>query len=46
MTEIYSHHALLADTMVQEYRLVNLLGVGSFGIVYTTENKFFELALL
>ncbi len=42
MTETYSHQALPAGAMVQEYRIVRVLGTGSFGIVYTAENKFFE----
>jgi serine/threonine protein kinase len=42
MNEICSQHALPLDTMVQEYRIVGVLGAGSFGIVYIAENKFFE----
>jgi serine/threonine protein kinase len=42
MTEAYSHQALAPDTMIQEYRIVKVLGVGSFGIVYSAENKYFD----
>jgi formylglycine-generating enzyme required for sulfatase activity len=42
MTEAYSHQALPPDTMVQEYRIVRVLGMGSFGIVYAAENKYFS----
>ena len=35
MTEAYSHQALPPDTMIQEYRIAEVLGVGSFGIVYS-----------
>ena len=41
MTEVYSHLALPMDTMIQEYRIVRVLGSGSFGIVYAAENKYF-----
>lgn len=42
MTEIYSQHALPVGTMVQEYRIIEILGIGSFGIVYKAENKYFS----
>jgi len=42
MNETYSQHALPLDAMVQEYRIVRVLGAGSFGIVYIAENKFFN----
>jgi serine/threonine protein kinase len=42
MNEIRSKHALPLDTMVQEYRIVRVLGAGSFGIVYVAENKYFN----
>ena len=42
MNEIYCQHALPLETMVQEYRIVGVLGAGSFGIVYIAENKFFK----
>jgi serine/threonine protein kinase len=42
MNETYSQHALPLDTMVQEYRIVGVLGAGSFGIVYIAENKYFN----
>lgn len=42
MTEAYSHQALAPDTMIQEYRIVKVLGLGSFGIVYSAENKYFD----
>ena len=42
MNEIHSQYALPLDTMVQEYRIVGVLGSGSFGIVYIAENKFFN----
>jgi serine/threonine protein kinase len=42
MNDIQCQQALPLDTMVQEYRIVRVLGVGSFGIVYIAENKFFN----
>jgi hypothetical protein len=42
MNDIHSQHALPLDTMVQEYRIVKVLGTGSFGIVYIAENKYFK----
>jgi serine/threonine protein kinase len=42
MNETHSQHALPIGTMVQEYRIVRILGSGSFGIVYVAENKYFE----
>jgi len=42
MNETHCQHALPLDTMVQEYRIVGVLGAGSFGIVYIAENKYFN----
>jgi formylglycine-generating enzyme required for sulfatase activity len=42
MTAVYNHQALPAGTMVQEYRIARVLGMGSFGIVYIAENKYFS----
>lgn len=42
MTDAFSQYALPLGTMVQEYRIKQVLGVGSFGIVYAAENKFFK----
>ena len=42
MNETHCQHALPLETMVQEYRIVGVLGAGSFGIVYIAENKFFK----
>jgi serine/threonine protein kinase len=42
MNETHSQYALPLDTMIQEYRIVGVLGAGSFGIVYTAENKYFN----
>jgi hypothetical protein len=42
MNRIYSKFALPVGTMVQEYRVLDVLGIGSFGIVYKTENKYFS----
>ena len=42
MNETHSQYALPLDTMIQEYRIVGVLGAGSFGIVYVAENKYFN----
>ncbi len=42
MTETSCQYALPVDTMVQEYRIIKTLGIGSFGIVYAAENKYFS----
>ena len=42
MNEIYSHYSLPIGTMVQEYRIIEILGIGNFGIVYRAENKYFS----
>jgi serine/threonine protein kinase len=42
MSETYSHQALPEGTMIQEFRLVRVLGMGSFGIVYVAKNKYFD----
>ena len=42
MTEIHNHYTLPVGTMVQEYRIIEILGTGSFGIVYKAENKYFS----
>lgn len=42
MSELYSHHALSTGTMIQEYRLTGILGIGGFGIVYVAENIYLD----
>ena len=42
MTETNCQYALPVGAMVQEYRIIKTLGIGSFGIVYTAENKYFS----
>jgi serine/threonine protein kinase len=42
MNGIYSKFALPVGTMVQEYRVIEVLGIGNFGIVYKAENKYFS----
>ena len=42
MNENHSQYALPLDTMIQEYRIVGVLGARSFGIVYIAENKYFN----
>ena len=42
MNETHSQYALPLDTMIQEYRIVGVLGAGSYGIVYIAENKYFN----
>jgi len=41
MNDIYSKFALPNGAMVQEYQVLKILGMGSFGIVYRAENKYF-----
>jgi serine/threonine protein kinase len=41
MKSIYDKFALPLGSMVQEYRILEILGIGSFGIVYGAENKYF-----
>jgi serine/threonine protein kinase len=42
MTETNCQNALPVGAMVQEYRIIKTLGIGSFGIVYAAENKYFS----
>jgi len=42
MTKVFSKSALPVGTMVQEYRIIQVLGEGGFGIVYLAENKYFS----
>jgi serine/threonine protein kinase len=42
MTKIHNHYTLPVGAMVQEYRIIEILGTGSFGIVYKAENKYFS----
>lgn len=42
MSEISSRHALAVGTMIQEYRLTRILGIGGFGIVYEAENIYLD----
>jgi serine/threonine protein kinase len=42
MTETNCQYALPVGAMVQEYRIIKTLGIGSFGIVYAAENKYFS----
>lgn len=42
MTRTSSQYALPVGAMVQEYRIIKTLGIGSFGIVYAAENKYFS----
>ena len=42
MTDVHYQYALSPGTMVQEYRIDQVLGVGGFGIVYTAENTHFH----
>jgi hypothetical protein len=42
MSAIQSQQALVPDTMVQEYRVERVLGMGSLGIVYVAENTYFN----
>ena len=40
MTETYNVNALPPGSMLQEYRLLRVIGAGSFGIIYLAENTF------
>ncbi len=42
MAETSCQYALPVGAMVQEYRIIETLGIGSFGIVYKAENKYFS----
>lgn len=42
MPEVQSHQALPPGTMIQEYRLERVLGIGSFGIVYRARNIYLD----
>jgi formylglycine-generating enzyme required for sulfatase activity len=42
MKDCKSQYSLPVGSMVQEYRIVEVLGTGSFGIVYSAENKYFS----
>lgn len=42
MSEVQSHQALPPGTMIQEYRLERVLGIGSFGIVYRARNIYLD----
>lgn len=42
MSKVYSQYALPVGTMVQEYKIIQTLGIGNFGIVYSAKNKYFS----
>ncbi len=42
MAEASAHNALPSGSMVQEYRILQVLGAGSFGIVYKAENIYLD----
>jgi serine/threonine protein kinase len=42
MSKSYSQYTLPVGTMVQEYKIIETLGIGNFGIVYSAENKYFS----
>lgn len=42
MNTPYSQYTLPVGTMVQEYKIIEILGIGNFGIVYSAENKYFS----
>lgn len=42
MSKAKSQYALPIGTMVQEYKINEILGNGKFGIVYSAENKYFS----
>lgn len=42
MSQVYSQYALPVGAMVQEYKIIQTLGIGNFGIVYSAKNKYFS----
>lgn len=42
MNQVFSQYTLPVGTMVQEYKIIETLGIGNFGIVYSAENKYFS----
>jgi serine/threonine protein kinase len=42
MNDVFSQYTLPVGTMVQEYKIIEILGIGNFGIVYSAENKYFS----
>ena len=42
MTSNYHQNALPVGSMIQEFRVEGVLGVGSFGIVYRARNNYFD----
>ncbi|MGI9332931.1 MAG: serine/threonine-protein kinase, partial [Gammaproteobacteria bacterium] len=42
MSQTYPSNALPKGTMIQEFRVEHVLGVGSFGIVYRARNIYFD----
>jgi formylglycine-generating enzyme required for sulfatase activity/serine/threonine protein kinase len=42
MNDCKSQYSLPVGSMVQEYRVAEVLGTGGFGIVYKAENKYFS----
>lgn len=42
MSKVYSQYALPVGSMVQEYKIIQTLGIGNFGIVYSAKNKYFS----
>ncbi len=41
MSDSYNVNALEPGTMIQEFKVLRILGAGSFGIVYLAENVYF-----